>query len=385
MIARTEQETRNIALLKRQGIEYGWLRPTQLGLDKGILDATIPFKTFLTEAGIHNFQFQDFGPAHKEYASAVLVLPDGGLAESVVSLYLTNRGDTRFWIRNLPEIVTAGDLVLCFKRGIALGVFNGSRDDLQPSSVLAGDVAPSETKKVPEAVDPGVTAELFAKLKAVAQKGFIPAPVEGSTSVGRLLESELGIRMNSSRIADYHGIEVKSARSTSRRATMFAQVPDWSRSAYAGSGQLLVDFGREKPEGRALSCTISAGRANPQELYLQIDRDAGLLRVRQNELNPREVVLWELSLLEERLANKHAESVWVEAAVERRDNREYFHFHSFQHTRGQRPEELVRLIRNGAVTVDFLIREGGDHGYPFKILIDEIGSLFEYSKSYRLV
>lgn len=384
MIARTEQEMRNIALLERVGIGHGWLRPTRLGLDKAILDAIAPFKAFLREAGIHDFQFQELGREHKAYVSAVLIHTDGKLEDSTASLYQTNRGDSRVWIKNLPDIAEAGDLVLCIRRGKGLGLINASRTDLQPSLIVATE-ATSETTKNPERVDQSVFEELFAKLKTVANKGFIPAPAEGSTSVGRLLESELGIQMNSSKTADFHGIEIKSARSGSRRATMFAQVPDWSRSEYDGSGDLLEVFGRDKPEGRALSCTISARKANPQQLYLQIDRDAGLLRVRQDELNPREVVLWELAHLEQRLATKHAESVWVEAAVERIGAREYFHFHSVQHTRGQRPEELVGLIRKGGVTVDFLIREGGDHGYLFKILLDEVHSLFQHSKSYRLV
>lgn len=385
MIARTEQEMRNISFLQRHGIDHGWLRPTRLGLSKAILDAIVPFRTFLMEAGIHDFRLQELGPEHKAYVPAVLIHPNGELVESTASLYQTKRGDSRVWIKDLPEIAGAGDLVLCIKRGKALSLVNASEEDLHPSLILAGEVAPIEAAEEAAPVDPSVSAELFAKLKAVARKGFIPAPVEGSTSVGRLLESELGIKMNSSKTADFHGIEVKSARSGSRRATVFAQVPDWSRSAYAGSGELLAAFGREKPEGRALSCTISAGKANTQELYLQIDRDAGLLRVRQDELNPREVVLWELALLKERLATKHAESVWVEAAVERIGAREYFQFHTVLHTRGQRPEELDGLIRKGAVTVDFLIREDGDHGYPFKILLDEVSSLFDHSKSYRLV
>lgn len=82
--------------------------------------------------------------------------------------------------------------------------------------------------------------------------------------------------------------------------------------------------------------------------------------------------------------SKHAESVWVEAAVQRIGDQEYFRFHRVQHTRNPRPEELIGLIRKGAVTVDFLIREAGDHGYLFKILLDELSSLFAHSKAYRL-
>lgn len=384
MIARTEQELRNISMLERKGVEYGWLRPTRLSLDKAILDATIPFRTFLREAGVHEFRYQELGREHKVYVAAVLIHPDGKLEDSTVSLYQTNRGDARVWIKNLPDIARPGDLVLFVESGKALRVVNASRDDLPPSLILAEEAEVSESTEDPAITDPSVFEELLAKLKTVARKGFIPAPVDGSTSVGRLLESELGIKMNSSKTADFHGIEVKSARSSSRRATLFAQVPDWSRSAYNGSGDLLAAFGRDKPDGRTLSCTISARKANPQQLYLQLDRDAGLLRVRQDELNPHEVVLWELAHLEERLASKHAESVWVEAAVERIGAREYFHFHSLQHTRGQRPEELVGLIRKGGITVDFLIREDGDHGYLFKILLDQTRSLFQHSKSYRL-
>jgi hypothetical protein len=384
MIARTEQEGRNIALLESRGIDHGWLRPTQNGLDKHILDATIPLRRFLADTGVHDFSLQELGPEHKVLVPAFLIHHNGQLVESSASLYQTKRGDRRVWITNLPAIAAAGDLVLCIRRGEVLGLANASRQDLHPSLVGWEEAVSSEDPMEPAPADPSAFEELFAKLQAVSKKGYIPAPVEGSTSVGRLLETELGIQMNPSKDPDYHGIEIKSARSGSRRATMFAQVPDWSRSAYAGSAQLLAAFGSEKPGGRALSCTVSAREANTQDLYLQIDRDADLLRVRQDELNPREVVLWELAQLRDRLAAKHAESVWVEAAVERIRNREHFWFHTARHTRQPRPEELVRLVRKGKVTVDFLIREGGDRGYLFKIVLDELSSLFAYSKAYRL-
>lgn len=381
MMELTENERQNLLLLDRHRIPFGYLRPTAVALSKSIIDATDSFRSFLSENAIHNFGYQGRGSENRALIPATIISNEGIAAPSVVSLYVTNRGDPRTWAKGLLTISSPGDLIVFCWNKDGLRIINASvlcfESSLTPTLFADHEAAPQPSN------DSSIAEELLEKLNAIAQKGFIQAPVEGPTSVGRLLESELGIQMNSSRAPDYHGIEIKAARSSSRRATMFAQVPDWKRSSYSSSKLLLNAFGAEGADGRTLSCSISARKPNRQDLYLQVDRDAQLLRVRQDELSPHEVVLWDLTLLKKRLAQKHGESVWVEADVQKIANREYFHFRTVRHTREGRPDELVRLLQSGVVTVDFLISEHGDKGYLFKIALDQVQSLFVHSRAYR--
>jgi MvaI/BcnI restriction endonuclease family len=379
----SQREIRNIDLLEREGVKFGTLRPSQTGLKKFIMDATIPFRQFLQATGAHDFDLQQPGSVNKRKIPAILLDISGQAVESSASMYrpLTKRGDPRIWFGGLPTIVQPGDLIICLWHVGKLWVGNGSRADVKLMLARAG--IPSGKVKTSEA-GPSILEDLLLRLRKISEKGFIPAPVSGPTAVGRLLESELGITMNSSKEADYNGIELKSARTGGRRATMFAQIPDWSHSFYSGSRQLLDAFGYETPDGRALSCTVNARKANPHGLYLQLDRDAGLLRVRKDELNPQEVVLWTLETLQKRIAEKHAETVWVEAAVRKLQGREYICFRAAHHTRHPHPEAFIPLLRKGAITMDFLIREGGDHGYLFKVALGELESLFGHSKRYLL-
>jgi hypothetical protein len=379
----SRHEAQNIGLLQELGLNYGVLRPSSTGLQKSILDANRPFRRFLRESGVHNFDIQQAGAEHKRIIEIVLVDSEGHTFDSVGSVYRprTKRGDPRMWFKKLSAITEPFDLLVCVWHGGKLWVGNASRGDVRILLDRAG--VPLKQQR-PARPDPSIFEELLAKLTKISARGYIPAPVNGPTAVGRLLEAELGIKMNSSKEPDFQGIEVKSARSGGRRATMFAQAPDWMQSVYPGSGALLDQFGNNRPEGRALSCTISARRANTQGLYLQVDRDTDLLLVRENELNPKDVVQWQLPALRERLASKHAETVWVEAAVQQVQEQEYLWFRAVHHTRGPRPDELVPLIRSGTITLDFLIREDSDRGYLFKIALDELDSLFAHSKRYVL-
>lgn len=382
MKTNSQQEMLNIGLLEESGVAFGQLRPSRTALAKSILDSTVHFRYFLQTAGVHDFGPQPSGKENKRIVSAVLIDSTGSSSRSTASFNKTNRGDQRVWFPGLPAVVGPGDLLVCVWHSDVLWVCNGSNESVK--LLLAQAELLDERGDGEVEADPSVLEDLLYRLRKISARGFIPAPVNGPTAIGRLLESELGIQMNSSKDPDFHGIEIKSARSGSRRATMFAQVPDWERSLYSGSGELLDAFGAEKPDGRALSCTISARKANPQGLFLQIDRDTDLLHVRENELDPHEVVLWQLETLRGRIATKHAETVWVEAAVQQVKNQEYLRFQAVHHTKDPRVEAFVPLLRSGLITVDFLIREDSDRGYLFKVVLDKLDSMFGYSKRYSL-
>ena len=67
----------------------------------------------------------------------------------------------------------------------------------------------------------------------------IPSMVNADTSVGRTLETALGIDINSSKLPDYKGIELKSFRANKgNRKNLFAQVPNWKISKFKRSAEI---------------------------------------------------------------------------------------------------------------------------------------------------
>lgn len=205
------------------------------------------------------------------------------------------------------------------------------------------------------------------------------------TAVGRSIETALGIEINSSRQPDYKGIELKSGRSelmrTATRATLFACVPDWHLSACKSSEAILERFGYERGPDFKLYCTISTRRANSQGLQLRLDEAARWLREVAVRTPEEDVAIWQMGRLEKRLAEKHRETFWIKADAETRADGEWFRLHTITHTRNPNLPQLERLLAEGTVTLDHLIKRtptGRAHekGPLFKIERDKITELF---------
>lgn len=357
---------------------YVLCRVSRTGLKKSILDAAKDLRFFLKEAGYHDFEAQLRGEAYKKILPIKLITRAGALTDSSMTLYRSRtRGDCRFWIRGLSDSVLPDDDLIITQRTDGLLAFNSSMpEELVDKIILPlSGVSPSSAS---------IFEKLLNDLRALGREGYILAPEAGSSSVGRLLEQRLGIAMNSSKNPDYQGIEIKSGRNPRSRSTLFSQVPAWDRSRLKSSSEVLREFGYPTPEGRKLSCTLSVPTANSQDLYLHVDRDERMLHARHNELDPRDVVVWPLDILEHRFAHKHAETIWVDAVSRSSEGKEYIRFVSAEHTTSPKVDQLASLLRQGRITVDFLIREGGDKGYLFKVAPDSRTHLFNKSRSFSL-
>ena len=377
-------ERKNIALLTTNDVPYGVLEVTETGLVKSILDATEPFREFLQEYAIHDFARQLQGPDSKNLLLADLVTTDGRLVPSRASLYrpLSKQGDPRVWFRDLGKVISPSQVLAAVWSGNQFWVFNASAIDvataLQASGPLRDLLAPYVKEKL------GAVESLLGMLRGVASKGYLPAPVKGATAVGRLLESELGIGINSSPDPDFRGIEIKSSRKSTNRTTLFAKTPDWSASRYRSSRELLDAFGYDRSGRRKLSCTISGIVTNSQGLSLRVDDRADLLHVMHGTDERQSAVRWDLDVLRHSLAKKHNETFWVKADTKIIDGWEYIRFNAVQHTQKPMTTQLSGLLDDGKVTVDFLIREEGDKGYLFKILPKNLPFLFPPAESYEL-
>lgn len=378
-------------VLTSKEVKLAFLQPTKTGLEKSIMDAIAPFRIYLKENGVHNFDAQPQGPENKILLKAYFVKEES-IEDSRCSLYrpLTKNGDPRVWFSGLATYANPNDIlgIVAFKG--SLYVINITKLDIEavlnkagdnPLKSLIGEILKDENI---------VVNELLQKLRYIAANGLVAADVKGDTAVGRTLERELGLKINSSKNPDYKGIEIKSFRNVGKnRKTLFAQVPDWSRSNLKSSAQILDAFGYPSKGCFTLRCTVSAIKPNSQGLYLRLDENTGTLVECSTNVNIPEVAVWSLEKLHERLLSKHNQTFWISAESKIIEGREWFLYKSVQHTKKPIVSQFDMLLRQGFITVDHLIkRENGkvkEKGPLFKISPNALSLLFPPSVKYSLI
>jgi hypothetical protein len=228
-------------------------------------------------------------------------------------------------------------------------------------------------------------------LRKIASLGPIPSMVAADTSVGRTLESVLGIQINSSKHPDYKGIELKSFRSSrTNRKNLFAQVPDWNLSKFKSSTEILEAFGYKRNHDFKLYCTVSAITRNSQGLSLRLDSDIKQIIESSDKPEIGDVVVWTLEKLHERLQEKHRETFWVEAKSLIINGKEHFKYIFVEHTKRPILSQFDLLLDQGIITLDHLIKrnETGkvvEKGPLFKIKPNGLDLLFPPSEKYNLV
>lgn len=236
-----------------------------------------------------------------------------------------------------------------------------------------------------------IADELLWKLRQLSKKGPVKSLLDADTSVGRTLETALGIKINSSEKPDYKGIELKSFRSArNNRKTLFGKVPNWKLSKLKSSSQILDAFGYWRDGGFKLNCTVSTQNRNPQGLTLKLNADLEYLI--ENSSNPTydDFAVWTLNELHKRLVTKHNETFWIEAEVLKIQGEEYFNYTIAEHTRKPIASQFDLLLEQGIITLDHLIKrtntgEVSERGPLFKIKPNSLDLLFLPSKTYSLL
>ncbi len=367
------------------GQDFATFEPTATGLKKSILDATQPVRTLFSEAGFHGYDSQGQGPDHKIIKKAIFISPDQ-IIETTVSLYRPNTksGDPRMWFRGLGKFAEAGAQVSLSIAGDDLLLINLSNVDLHEDN---SPVIAKLLELIPN--DSSVAQELLEKLKVLARGEPLKATVEGSTAVGRAIETALGIDINSSKEPDYNGIELKSGRGGNNRTTLFAQVADWKQSPLDKSVKILDQFGYYRGDDFKLYCTISARKPNSQGLQFNYDEKADLLTETNTDFG--DVAVWPGKLLRSRLLEKHKETFWIKAESIDIDGVEHFKLISVTHTKNPMSNQLMPLLRDGVITMDHLIKRRAkdgrvsEKGPLFKMNKRDLSLLFPEPKQYHLL
>jgi hypothetical protein len=388
----TDTEKNKIKLLTKNQVSLTLIEPTETGLKKSIMDATGSVRSFLKSENIHDYDQQLQGPNYKVLIPTVIHTGFKTI-KSQASLYrpVTKNGDPRIWFYKMTKIADANDIIAIAYYNNSFQIFNLTQLDIETLINSSIQNPLQDLIKEINYTENEVALELLGMLRKIASAGPIPSMVDADTSVGRTLETALGIDINSSKKPDYKGIELKSFRnSRTNRKNLFAQVPDWSLSKFKSSAEILNNFGYEREEDFKLYCTVSAITRNSRGLNLRIDNDIKHLIENSDKPEIGDFVVWTLDKLHNRLKEKHKETFWVEAESTRINDREHFQYKLVEHTRKPITSQFDLLIDQGIITLDHLIKRNSkgrvvEKGPLFKIKPKGIELLFPPSESYSLI
>lgn len=388
----TNAEEQGLRILTENSVSVSLIEPTENGLSKSIMDATGPVRNYLRSKGVHDFDLQQQGPNHKVVVESIIYNSDS-LTKSKTSLYRpqTKKGDPRIWFSGLNRISNPNDIVSFVSFDGKIHIFNLTQLPIEaiinsnkanPLQELILVINHSETE---------VSIELLGMLKKLALGGPIPSMLDADTSVGRTLETALGIDINSSKKPDYKGIELKSYRDKrGNRKNLFAQVPDWRLSKFKRSAEILDAFGYWREDDFKLYCTVSGITVNSQGLSMRVDSDINQLLEFSNKNEIGDFVVWTLDKLHARLLEKHRETFWVAADAVEVGGKPHFIYKAVEHTKKPIVSQFDLLLQQGVITLDHLIKRNSkgkvvEKGPLFKIKPNRLDLLFPPSLKYTLV
>jgi hypothetical protein len=385
-----------ISLLNDFFVEAGYLVPTDVGLEKSIMDATLAFRSYLKNNSIHDYDGQKQGPDGKVVINAFFVMQDQ-LIPTTASLYRPyakgKGGDPRIWFSKLGKYAKANNLLSVIAYEHCLYVINMSDSNIRSSSSSPDSPLGSLLRKF-QITNNSIAEELLAKLQEISSLGWIKSMRHGDTGVGATLEKCLGIEANSRKDPDYKGIEIKAKRinnlKVTTRTTLFTQVPDWTQSQIKSSAALLDRFGYLRGDIRKLNCTVRSQKTNSQGLMLIVDESSDLLReVYKHDELIEDLVCWQFNKLRSCLLAKHSETFWVGAKSKTEFGFEYFKFDKVIHTRLPFVNNFHTLCHEGVISLDHMIKRSSsgrvsERGPSFKIKQSNLGLLFPKPVTYYL-
>jgi hypothetical protein len=385
----TQFEEKNMAFMVNHNVEFTLVQITATGLKKGIMDATAPTRTFFLEKGVHNYEEQQQGPAHKQLVKTVIL--DGYDAkETSTSLYrpVTKKGDPRLWIYGLKDFTNPDDIhAICILNG-QFYVINITTCDVEATFMSSRDSYLKDFIKEFYQVSNSVSEEFLRFFRDNSDRWF-ESEVLADTGIGRTIETMLGISQNSNKTPDYKGIELKSHREkrSSKKNVLFTQTPNWELSKLKSGREIVSLYGYDCGDGRlTYQNTVQCNQPNAQGLGLNLELVKEWLELKHYGQKVDDVAVWALHLLHNRLSEKHHETFWIEVENEIHDGKEYFRYSSIEHTRNPIIPQFDILLDAGIITVDLLLCRPSGHGdtYSFKIKKKGMPLLFPESLTYNL-
>lgn len=258
---------------------------------------------------------------------------------------------------------------------------------------------------------------LIARLKDLAEEGFIKNHrYANSGGIGNTLEDYLGITENNLAIPNAAEWELKAQRlNTTALTTLFHLEPS-PRAAKLVPNLLLPVYGwQHKEAGSRYSAaemsfrqTIHCLSYSDRGFIVKVDRDEQKVvvsfdaskvderhehwlstvnqRIGLGELRPQPY--WGFSDLQHKAGTKLLNCFYVQAAVKREADEEYYWYNKVQMLRNFSFVAMLNALERGLLLIDFDARTGHNHGTKFRmrqtllpLLYESVETIFDFTSS----
>lgn len=220
---------------------------------------------------------------------------------------------------------------------------------------------------------------LFKKLRALGQ---IEVSGSGSGRYGLALERALGIDANSSKDADFMGIELKTKHGSTLQ-TLFSRIP----SRYCDSGNKNSFFDSHS--------TYDAKR-DRRSLYTSFCNVPDSFGFSLGVLGHKIIVFckgvpvmeYDAETIEEALLSKHSQTAFIEVVPSKISGQESITIKAVRYCKWPSILRFLNLVDAGQVFLDFTLSEKGgkvkDHGFLWRIRSESIEQLYLQYESVRV-
>ncbi len=215
---------------------------------------------------------------------------------------------------------------------------------------------------------------LKQKILSLYRKGILKAQGGGSGRYGLAVEKYLGVPQNSSKSADFMGIELKTSTGKSLQ-TLFSRIP----SKYLDckdKRELVVKHGYydAKRERQALYTSFSS-KGDSLGFSLKAGRDEVFV-----VKDKKKILSFETETLEEALLSKHSETAFIKINNFKYEEEDCFKLDKMVYGRWPSIIKFMRLIDQGRVFLDFTLsikdNKVRDHGFCWRIDPEAFDDLF---------
>lgn len=247
---------------------------------------------------------------------------------------------------------------------------------------------------------------LIAKLKEISAMGFVPNGRKGNAGgIGNTLEDLLGIKENNLPIPNAAEWELKAQRLNSTSLTTLFHIEPSPRAIRFVPQVLLPLYGwahqedgKKYPKGEmSFRQTIHGNSCSDRGFKVVVDREERKIlisfdskcvdkrhkewlqqvkkRVGLGELNPQPY--WGFDDLEHKAGTKLLNAFYVQAEVEIRRKKEFYHYTKVMMLQKFSFEGFLKTLEEGKILVDFDARTGHNHGTKFRMRQDCLPMLYD--------
>ena len=219
-------------------------------------------------------------------------------------------------------------------------------------------------------------SDLLARFDRIKELGLIDSLRAGDTGIGFTFESQLDIKENNDRRADFRGIEIKCKQVKETgghggKINLFQQAPTWEKKLTALERLRLI--GQLNDQGRYSCYSQVTTTANNLGLSIQQSTVSEQLDMLKGGVR---FGYWPFEVLEERLREKHSRAVFIKADVRSAAGRQRFHYKELVYCERPSIEQFNDLIRLKRIVFEFLMaeKENGsvrNHGYPWRLTSED--------------